>query len=333
MMKLSTMKKVVATVNDEWQSPVAEKILERWGYDHDSVYYFRSSANFVFVFHKDGKKHFLRFSDSCERKLQTIEAEIEILHYLRDQPVHTAQPVPSLNNKYIEIVETKIGTFYAVVFEALQGEQYDIEDINEEHYFIWGRTLGQLHASLKRMPETYRRGRPSWQEQLNSVNTMLTTQEPFVQKEWELVTKWAEQKLVSEQTFGLIHYDFELDNLCWQNEKVSILDFDDCVNHWYVADIAYSLRELSEYDVDLENQFVQAFIRGYTQETELDMSLLKDLKWFMRMHNIVTFATLLRTVDIQESPDDPEWLIHLREDLLGYIEEYRASFKKRVTEN
>jgi hypothetical protein len=38
MMKLSTMVKVVATVDGEWRSPLAEQILENWGYDEGSVY-------------------------------------------------------------------------------------------------------------------------------------------------------------------------------------------------------------------------------------------------------------------------------------------------------
>ncbi|MFD1450263.1 hypothetical protein [Oceanobacillus sojae] len=37
MMKLSTMKKVMNTVNSEWRSPLGEEILERWGYDKCSA--------------------------------------------------------------------------------------------------------------------------------------------------------------------------------------------------------------------------------------------------------------------------------------------------------
>jgi hypothetical protein len=59
MMKLSMMKKVVETVNAEWKSPLAEKILEKWGYDKGTVYYFRSSANFLFVFNEMENHFFL----------------------------------------------------------------------------------------------------------------------------------------------------------------------------------------------------------------------------------------------------------------------------------
>lgn len=50
MMKLSTMKKVVDTLSEEWESSLAETILERWGYDAGTVRYVRASANFIFVF-------------------------------------------------------------------------------------------------------------------------------------------------------------------------------------------------------------------------------------------------------------------------------------------
>jgi Ser/Thr protein kinase RdoA (MazF antagonist) len=73
MMKLSTMRKVVDTVDHEWRSPLAERILTQWGYDEGSVYYFRSSANFIFVFRKNGQRYFLRFNDACERDIKQLK--------------------------------------------------------------------------------------------------------------------------------------------------------------------------------------------------------------------------------------------------------------------
>ncbi|MDQ0176407.1 phosphotransferase enzyme family protein [Bacillus chungangensis] len=323
MMRLSTMKKVVATVDENWRSPLAEKILERWGYDPGSVYYFRSSANFVFVFSKEGKDYYLRFNEACERSLKTVEAETEILRYLCDKPIRTAQPVPSLNQKYVETIETELGTFYAVVFEALQGNQFEMEKLDKDHFYKWGSTLGRLHHIFKTMPEEYRDGRPSWKDRLQFAKTMLADEETYIKNELELVFQWAEGLQVSNEHFGMIHYDFELDNLNWEKDAFGVLDFDDCRTHWYVADIAYALRELSEYDVDLENPFVQSFISGYKTETELDMGLLKEIKWLMRMHNLESLASLLRSVDLTITSDDPDWLSELKEDLLGYIEEYR----------
>jgi Ser/Thr protein kinase RdoA (MazF antagonist) len=276
LMKLSTMKKVVDTVDGEWRSPLAEDILERWGYDEGTVYYFRSSANFIFVFKKEGRRYFLRFNDSCERNLETIEAEIDILNYLRNKTLRIALPVKSLNDRYVEVVDTRIGTFYAVVFEGLEGIQYEFEELDEQYFSNWGSTLGQLHHTLKDIPEHYRLNRSSWKDHLTFVGKTVPQQEISTKKELQQVIKWAEDLAVTQETFGLIHYDFELDNLSWKD----------------------------------------------------DMSLLQDFPWFMRMHNLVTYAKLLRSVDIPESHDHPEWLKGLREKLMDYIENYRVSFEK-----
>jgi Ser/Thr protein kinase RdoA (MazF antagonist) len=322
------MKKVVATVDGEWRSPLAEHILECWGYDEGSVYYFRASANFLFIFKKNGKTYFLRFSDASEKELSSIESEIEVLEYLREQPVRVALPVKSLNGHYIEKVETEIGTFYAVVFEALSGKQYETEELELSQFFKWGSSLGELHKIFKSMPEKYRINRKNWREQLLKVKQQLPNHETAALIELEQLINWTEALNISENNFGLIHFDFELDNQRWDEEVIGILDFDDCMNHWYVADIAYALRDLFKSDVDLDNPYFQEFTKGYQNETDLDGSQLEQLSYFLRLHNLITFTGLLQTVDVQESPEHPEWLSHLRVKLLQYIEQYRGIFVK-----
>jgi Ser/Thr protein kinase RdoA (MazF antagonist) len=330
MMKLSTMKKVMDTVDEHWKSPIAERILDRWGYDSGKYYCLRASANFIFVFLKEGRRYFLRFNDTCERDLRTIESEIKILQYLEKENLPVAKPVKSKDSRFVETVETELGTFYAVVFEGLQGKHPEFEELNNEQFFAWGSTLGKLHKALKTMPEELRFERASWKDHLASAQELLPCHETSAQKELEEISRWGESLNVSDDNFGLVHYDFELDNLVFENDMISILDFDDCSNYWFVADIAYALRDLFEDKVDLDNLQFQEFVAGYTKETEVDIVLLEQLSEFMRMHNIVTYAKLLKCVDIPESLDYPEWLSGLRKKLLDKIESYLASFEKEV---
>jgi Ser/Thr protein kinase RdoA (MazF antagonist) len=328
MMKLSMMKKVVDTVNSEWRSLLAEEILERWGYDEGSVYYFRASANFLFIFKKNGATYFLRFNAISEKSLTALKAEIEILEYLRHQPLRVALPVQSLNQNFIETVENEWGTFYAVVFEALPGKQFETEELQKDQFFTWGSALGKLHHFLKEMPEEYRQNRKSWRDQLAFVQEILPTHETAALYELEQILKWSNGLDVTKENFGLIHYDFELDNQRWDNGMVGILDFDDCVNHWYAADIVFALRDLFEKEIDLKNELVEEFLSGYQSETRLDSQLEQEFPWFMRMHNLVSYTKLLRTVDIPESGDYPEWLSNLRAKLLRYMNQYRTSFER-----
>ncbi|WP_226641358.1 phosphotransferase enzyme family protein [Mesobacillus subterraneus] len=326
MMNLVTMAKVVRTVDGEWKSTLAEEILERWGYDRGTVFYYRASSNFLFVFKKAGKRYFLRFSDSNEKAYSQIESEMNILEYLRDQPICVALPVRSNNGNLIECIEVDIGTYYAVVFEALPGKQLEIEELEEDDFHAWGNHLGRLHKIFKEMPAEYRSGRKDVQDQLDDVFKNIPDYETAALKEFDAIKHWVGALGRSNENFGVIHYDFELDNLIWQDGEIGILDFDDCMNNWFVADIAYALRDILKTRDDMENPFVHAFIAGYQSETQLDQLLVKELPMFIRMHNLFTFVSLLRIIDVPESMDLPEGLINLKEKLKQYIEKYRNSF-------
>lgn len=326
MMKLSTMMEVFETVDSEWRSPLAEKIAKKWGHDENSVFCVRASANFVFIFRKEGIPYYLRFNHSSERELQVIEAEVEIVQYLGNASLKVAQPVKSLNEKYVEAVETELGTFYAVVFEALEGKHYEIDEITKEQIFLWGQSLGKLHETLKKMPEQYHMNRPSWRDRLTIAKEIIPSSEQDAHKEWQKILTWAEELRITKENFGIIHYDFELDNIVFKDRLISILDFDDCSINWYVADIVYALRDVGKFD--LHSPTIKEFIEGYKNETNLDEDILKQASQFERMHELLSFATLIRTVDIEDSPEYPEWLLSLRKKLCKVMDEYRLSFKE-----
>lgn len=313
-------------MDSEWRSPLAEEILTRWSYDEGTVYFLRASANFIFIFQREGKPYFLRFNDSSERDIKAIEAELKIVAYLTKHELNVVQPVLSRNENYIEVVETTCGTFNCVVFEGLSGQHYELEELTDDQIYKWGQALGELHSTLKNMPDQLLESRPSWRERFNIAREVIPSSELSAHQELEQLESWAEGLSFAKENYGLIHYDFELDNILFDNEKMNMLDFDDCTGHWFLADIIYALRDVGEFDI--HSPVIREFIRGYKSKTELDETLLKVADKFDRMHKLNSFAMLIRTVDIKESEDDPEWLLNLRNKLAGYIEEYRRSFEK-----
>ncbi len=80
MMKLSTMYAIDRLTNPNWENPAATQILQHWEHDIASIQFFRSSANFVYIFLKGGRPYFLRFASSLERTREAIEAEIDIVN-------------------------------------------------------------------------------------------------------------------------------------------------------------------------------------------------------------------------------------------------------------
>ncbi len=332
MMKLSTMFKVDSTVDADWHSPIAERILERWEHDEGSAQFFRSSTNFVYVFHKEGKRYFLRFADSTERTREAIESEMSLLHWIATKGMTVATPIQSKNGLDVESVETDVGIFHAVVFAGLQGIQFDIEELDASRFETWGATLGKLHATMHLYQDVSLSARSTWKDHLEFVRMYVPKDDGVVQAELEQITSLLSTLPVTETNFGIIHFDFELDNLIWQDDAIAMLDFDDCSHYWYVADIAFALRDLFDNSIDPSNAFLQAFISGYSKQYPLDNELISHLPTFRRMVNIFTYAKLVRAMDIANDQDYPEIYASLVVKLKNVMQRYKTSLLQQASQ-
>ena len=322
MMKLSTMKKVVDTLTKEWKSPIADQVLENWNHDPDSLFYVRSSANFVFKFKENGQLRYLRFNSMDERSFEETENEMKVLHFLTEKNPDIVKPILSKNNRYVEVVKTEIDDYIAVVFEGYDGKMYEVEDLNEDQFYKWGKTLGKLHKTMDQIPVELIAKRKTWKDHLDMVRELIPENDQAFLKAVESIEKRAES--ITAKT-GLIHYDFELDNLHWYPNSIKIFDFDDSAVYWYGADIAYALRDLFNGKIDIENAHYKRFMSGYASEFEVDENLNQDLHVFMKLHNLYSYPRILRSLDFEIREDSPDGIKGLTGKLTKYAESLRAS--------
>ncbi len=134
---------------------------------------------------------------------------------------------------------------------------------------------------------------------------------------------------INERNFGLIHYDFELDNLVWDGEQPGIIDFDDCAWYWFAADIAYALRDLfddSANKVDLQQESFRHFISGYRRVRSIDEAELQLIPLFLRVHHLFAYARLHRALTPPDPTGELPWMPDLRRKLAGIMQLYRSEF-------
>lgn len=328
MMKLDTMRELTATLNDDWQSPIANEIASRWHHDVSTVRFLRASANFLFVFKHTEQDYMLRFNHASERTIEAIEAEIAFVSYLSGQGLSVAKPVQSSAGAFVESVTTSLGTFHAVVFERLKGEQFDFEELTPEMVVLWGKSLGELHAISQHYEGT---DRPSWQDHLAMIAEQLPPNEIAAQVALQQVRAQVSQLSAPADQFGLIHFDFELDNIVWNNNQLSMLDFDDSARYWLVADIAFALRDLfkdSANNVDMTNDTFQHFIHGYRMAKSIDQEHLKRIPLFLTLHNLIMFVKLQAALGTKLPHGEPAWMEAIRNKLLAKMAFYRGEFSK-----
>ncbi len=310
---------------------VANEILKNWDHDRNSLNFWRGSANYVYFFKNEKEIYWLRFSKKDENSLEQIEAEIEFLLYLKNSGFPAVYPIKSKNNKYVEVVENDLNTYYAVVFNKADGVNLDIDDMAESQFECWGKSLALLHNLSKSFkPKEYVRN--SWKEMLEFTRDILSNfpDEKYAIEELNRVEEWLNSLPVTDENYGLIHYDFELDNIFFskKSNEFYVIDFDSSMYHWYVMDIASALGDLHELEDSRAKSGLQYFLKGYRSIINIDEGFIKLLPKFERFHNLITFARLLRSLQDSNFAQEPNWLQDLRPRLLKKCVDYREGFKK-----
>jgi len=109
-----------------------------------------------------------------------------------------------------------------------------------------------------------------------------------------------------EASFGLVHGDFLFGNCRYDEERVSVYDFDDCHFNWLLYDIAVCMfyyilggepREV-ETQPEAKRQYSRtqfAFLwSGYRHENDLSEAWLQYMPVFLRLREIELLVSILK---------------------------------------
>ncbi|WP_245742347.1 phosphotransferase [Fontibacillus panacisegetis] len=111
----------------------------------------------------------------------------------------------------------------------------------------------------------------------------------------------------SSSNCGLIHYDFQLDNIFYEeeNSSFSVIDFDDAVYSWYAHDIITALDDFLDDDMNLDNPQVKSFLKLYR------------------------FSKLLWSLEGSDVTDAPKWLDDVKLKFARVRDELRRGFREQ----
>jgi Ser/Thr protein kinase RdoA (MazF antagonist) len=323
MMKLKNM---VRNTNS-----IAEEFLENWNYDKNSLMFWRASSNYIYVFRYNREKYFLRFVLEEDNTINQICGEIEFINYLHENKYPCAYPILSKNSKFIERVLSDSGSYYGVVFTEAKGSRLHIENMNENQFEAWGRALGELH-SLSSRYNPINNFRRSHKEVLEYIRNILIEypEEKLALGEQERVKRWFNALPITKVNYGLIHYDFELDNIFWKENSSSlcVIDFDDTLYHWHVMDIVYAIRDFNDLSEEGAKLAFNSFIKGYNKVMYIGAYELSLMPRFERFSNLYSFARIKRAMKDSNIENQPEWFIRLRLYLEKKCSDYREGFNK-----
>lgn len=310
---------------------LAKMLLENWKYDENSLdmlNYNRISSNAVYPFQNGENTRLLRFAPSSEKHKNNILAELEFLRYLSYNQFPALKTVLSKIGEELVTAKTPWGEYYAEVFDKVAGVKMADTDFNESIMYEFGRTLGKLHKlSSKFVPVCKRWSYEDVLLWINSTLSDLPNQEQAI-KEVELLHNYFTKIPKTSDTYGLVHYDFELDNVFYDDVMgvCNVIDFDDAMYHWYIMDIEQSLDSIKEDIEPMKYELSsKIFLEGYKSQYPVDDEMLSILPVFRRFANLYSYTRVIRA-SIEKWENEPKWLIDLRVRLDNSMKSKLASF-------
>jgi len=300
--------------------------------------FFRISSNAIYPFRAGEnaqKVCFLRISPIEEKSFEDVVTEISLIESLIEKGFSAMKPVPMKDGERAKQVATEWGKYNVSCFEKVPGKS--LEDVAGTLDIVkgYGHTLGKMHALLKEYPA--QEDRRDHKELLKEIRERLEMYEApkRVNAECASLSRELEKLEISKATYGVIHYDFEPDNVFYDAESglFSVIDFDDAIRCWYALDVVRALDALDEIvEEDMVKAAEQRFMEGYRSATDFTEEQQKSLHLMRRLVYLQEYATILHVISepILEMPD---WMHGLMNKLIGklhWLEETMSNGNERI---
>lgn len=314
---------------------LAEMLLGYWRYDEKSLEmfkYYRISSNAIYPFQNEGKTRLLRFAPISEKSKGNILAELEFINYLSANQYPCLKTVLSISREELITAKTPWGEYCATVFDRVSGIQLEDTDFNDSIMFQYGKTLGELHSLSSSFTPTNRRW--SYEDVLSWIydNLMELQNQDRALKEVDLLSTYFSKLPKSPENYGLVHYDFELDNVFYDEatHACNVIDFDDAMYHWYVMDIEQALDSINEEIKPSSYEHAkECFLSGYRSEYSVTDEMLSMQPIFRRFANLYSYTRVLRS-SAETWSNEPKWLLDLRVKLNNAMENKAMNFGSRL---
>lgn len=314
MLPLSEIHRLVALVDGTGRCPVADAVAAAWDLPSRAARHWRSSASHVFHIPTAG---YLRIVPAAHRSRDRVDAVAELMRRLHGSGLPVAELARSSTGNLVETVGTPLGAMHAMLVRPADGIQLDLDDLTPAHAREWGAALARLHHENAPQPRAVRL--PAAFEQLDP---SAFADDPPLAAAVRRLTDHLGRLPRDAARFGVVHGDFELDNLAWRNGTPTAYDFDEAAHSWFVADIAHAVRDLDPLPAD--PRFAN-FLAGYRQFGPLEDTDLALLPLFSALHAATALVRLRPVLDAGTAQSDPAWLARLRNRIDQHLQRQRAT--------
>lgn len=220
---------------------------------------------------------------------EDILSEIEWTQFLSNHGLSVIEPI-LVKGLYINNLSESM---FFVAYKRARGSHIDINNKelwNNRLFNLWGQGMGTMHSLSK----LYKGKRPDWHKQeIYQVN--LKDLDPKINDLWDNYLAELKTMNTSKDVYGIIHGDLHQQNLLYDNEEVTFIDFGDSEYGWFAYDIAISIYHASQSIEEKENRcqfatlFCQSFIEGYAKVNSTS-EIINKIDFFINFRHLYSYV-------------------------------------------
>lgn len=257
-------------------------------------------ADGVYGFMQHEQSFVVKYSLPTVRSFATLQSQVHWLNFLAAHGAPVSRPVPSPQGVLVEQLRVDDGLVSAVCYERLPGVRPAVPLLTAEQWQTWGQTLGKLHALSTQYTPPQSHGRiDSWNASVTHDRRTIPADQTLVLEKFDVLQHYFQALPQEAHVYGLIHGDVQANNLCLDNGRLWVIDFDNCAYHWFLMDIATSLYfTLWERPAGQSNTTFAAFVlenlwAGYVREYPLDVAWVERLPIFLKQIEMTCYVDIL----------------------------------------
>lgn len=296
-------------IKDRFNEGIFQESIDRFGIQKHEIKILDSFESFIYEFSNNSGNYILRISHSIRRNENLIHAEVDWINYLADHGVGVSKAIFSKTGNLVEVVEDQQGGQFLVTAFVKASGNPPWGRWSPALFEVYGELIGKMHFHTQQyQPSTPDRKRPEWDDPIfDYVEQYLSESDFHIREKYRAVCQHVNMIPKTKETYGLVHQDAHGANLFVdEHGKITVFDFDDCCYSWFINDIAIVLFYMvssTEDKVPLTKEFMSCFLRGYLRHFHLDLELLKEIPYFLKMREIELFSVIQRDFDLDAIDD------------------------------
>ncbi len=254
--------------------------------DHPSkLELINNQINCVYRFEQNNQGYYLRITHEQIRPYKELIAATHFQNHLFNHNVPVCQAIPSQFGSLIETIKQDNLEFLAHVCPELPGSMISFEHTNKQIYISWGQALAKLHEA-SRIYQPQEHHFRSWKDLWQETAQYSKNEDQEIKTIFHQIDEWFKQLKVNSDNFGLTHGDHRPGNIICDGNQIQLIDFDEPVYHWYMADIAKPFLDLCAKPYSEWKQLFDWYIEGYQSIRPIQAPDLGSINRFTQMKSL-----------------------------------------------